>query len=46
VANGNDTAREAFAAVFRDIVQVIPDEPWANTADNIEQHGLADLLAA
>ena len=38
--------REAFAAVFRDIVQVIPGEPWANTADKIEEHELADLLAS
>jgi predicted nucleotidyltransferase component of viral defense system len=42
----DDAGRQAFAAVFRDIVQVIPGEPWANTADRIEQHGLADFLAA
>jgi predicted nucleotidyltransferase component of viral defense system len=42
----DDTARQAFAAVFRDIIQVIPGEPWANTAGKIDQHGLADLLAA
>jgi hypothetical protein len=41
-----EAGREAFAAVFRDIVQVIPGEPWASTADKIEQHKLADLLAS
>jgi hypothetical protein len=41
-----EAGREAFAAVFRDIVQVIPGEPWANTADKIEEHELADLLAS
>lgn len=42
----DEVGREAFAAVFRDIVQVIPGEAWANTADKIEQHELAELLAA
>lgn len=41
-----EAGKEAFAAVFRDIVHVIPGEPWANTADKIEQHELADLLAS
>jgi hypothetical protein len=41
-----EAGREAFAAVFRDIVEVIPGEPWANTADKIEEHELADLLAS
>ena len=41
----DETGRQAFAAVFRDIVQVIPGEPWANTAGKIDQHGLAALLA-
>jgi len=42
----DEPARQAFAAVFRDIVQVIPGEPWANTAEKIKQHDLAGLLAA
>lgn len=42
----DETGRQAFADVFRDIVQVIPGEPWANTAGKIDQHGLTDLLAA
>jgi hypothetical protein len=42
----DDTARQTFAAVFREIIQAIPGEPWANTADKIEQYELADLLAA
>jgi predicted nucleotidyltransferase component of viral defense system len=37
--------RQAFAAVFRELVRVIPGESWANTAARIEQHDLADLLA-
>lgn len=27
-------------------IQAIPGEPWVNTAEEIEQHELADLLAA
>lgn len=42
----DETGRQAFSAVFRNIIQVIPGEPWANTADKIEQHELADLLAS
>ena len=42
----DETGRQAFAAVFRDIVQVIPGEPWASTAEKIKEHDLADLLAA
>jgi predicted nucleotidyltransferase component of viral defense system len=42
----NDTAKRAFALVFRDIIQLIPGEPWANTVGKIDQHSLADLLAA
>lgn len=42
----DEVGRQAFAAVFHDIVQVIPGEPWANTAEKIKQHDLADLLAA
>jgi predicted nucleotidyltransferase component of viral defense system len=42
----DERGREAFAAVFREFVRVIPGDPWANTADRIEQHGLAHLLAA
>lgn len=42
----DETGRQAFAAVFRDIVQVIPGEPWANTVEKIKQHDLANLLTA
>lgn len=42
----DETGRQAFAAVFRDIVQGIPGKPWANTAEKIKEHDLADLLAA
>jgi hypothetical protein len=42
----NDAARRAFALVFRDIIQLIPGEPWANTIGKIDQHSLADLLVA
>jgi hypothetical protein len=42
----NDAARRAFALVFREIIQLIPGEAWANTAGKIEQHDLARLLAA
>ncbi|NEU97906.1 nucleotidyl transferase AbiEii/AbiGii toxin family protein [Bradyrhizobium uaiense] len=42
----DETGRKAFAVVFRDIIRLIPGEPWANTAERIEQHDLADLLAA
>jgi len=42
----DETGRVAFASVFRDVIQVIPGEPWANTSEKIEQHSLADLLAS
>jgi predicted nucleotidyltransferase component of viral defense system len=42
----DEAGREAFAAVFRDLIQVIPGEAWANTAEKIEEHDLAELLAA
>lgn len=29
----DEAGREAFAAVFREMVQVVPGERWANTAD-------------
>jgi predicted nucleotidyltransferase component of viral defense system len=41
----DEMGRQAFSAVFRNIVQVIPGGPWANTVDRIEQHDLADMLA-
>ncbi|MFT4117912.1 nucleotidyl transferase AbiEii/AbiGii toxin family protein [Bradyrhizobium sp.] len=41
----DEAGRKAFAAVFRDIVQIIPGDTWANTADKIKQHELTDLLA-
>lgn len=33
----------AFVAVFSRIIRQIPGEPWARTADKIEQYGLAEL---